>query len=124
MNYLLVFLGGGLGSLLRYLTNLFCEKNISIFYPWATFFVNVAGSVFLGFCLGLFTHKFNNVDTSTKLFFTVGIAGGFTTFSTFCNESANFIKGDYSHIALLYIVLSVILGVLGIFAGHYLAKFV
>ncbi|MDD3149214.1 MAG: fluoride efflux transporter CrcB [Candidatus Gastranaerophilales bacterium] len=122
MNFLMVFLGGGLGSVLRYFIKVLCDKHIGYFYPWGTFTVNILGSLFLGFCITLLIDKYSSLDTSTKLFLTVGLAGGFTTFSTFCFESVNFIKDGHFQISLLYMLSSTILGLLAVIIGMNIAK--
>ena len=82
MNILLVFLGGGLGSVFRYLVKIFCERNLSGVFPYATLCVNVAGSFFIGFVCALVFYKTSFISPQLKLFLTIGVAGGFTTFST------------------------------------------
>lgn len=121
MNLIAVFLGGGIGSVLRYLSGFLFGKSSVTVFPFATFFVNILGSLFLGFMLGLFMTKFN-ANTHTKLFFTVGIAGGFTTFSTFTVETFNLFKDGHNYLALIYPVASIILGFVAVLAGFYLAR--
>ncbi len=121
MNLIAVFLGGGIGSVLRYMLSAIFGKSFGTVFPFATFLVNILGSLFLGFVLGLFMAKIN-ANTQLKLFLTVGVAGGFTTFSTFTVETFNLFKDGHNYLALLYPVLSIILGFGSVLAGFYLAR--
>ena len=121
LNSFMIFLGGGLGSVLRYLTKVLCDKVLPLSYPWGTFSVNIIGSFVLGFLFFHFLNK-SEVDTSVKLFFTIGLTGGFTTFSTFSLDIVNLIKNDQLGLCILYILASVLLSVLAIYAGAYVSK--
>jgi len=121
MNLVAVFLGGGLGSVLRYLLGALLCKNISSVFPIATFLINIFGSLFLGFVLGLFMAK-GHANPQLKLFLTVGIAGGFTTFSTFTVETFNLFKDGHGYLAFIYPVSSIILGFIAVLIGFYLAR--
>ena len=112
-NVIAVFLGGGLGSVLRYLTNLVC--------PFPTVVVNIVGSFIIGFFYIFFMDK-ADISQSLKLAITVGICGGLTTFSTFSLEIFKMIeKGGYVQ-SLGYIILSVLICLLSTGIGAYLAK--
>ena len=76
MNVFLVFLGGGLGSVLRYLVKVFCEKNLIGVFPYSTFSVNILGSFFIGFVCALVFYKTSLISPQLKLFLTVGVAVG------------------------------------------------
>ena len=112
----MIFLGGGIGSLLRYGVQLSLHKFITPFlFPWATLSVNIVGS----FCIGLFyawSARFNLSD-ETRLLLTTGLCGGFTTFSTFSHEGMTMLRQGYYGTFLLYTTLSVLLGVAAAFAG-------
>ena len=109
-----VFLGGGLGSLMRYGMQAAMHGRISPFlFPWATLSVNILGS----FLIGMFYVARFNLSDETRLFLTTGLCGGFTTFSTFSHEGMTLIRqGNYGTF-LLYVTLSVALGVAAAFAG-------
>lgn len=111
-----VFLGGGLGSLMRYGMQAAMHGRISPFlFPWATLSVNILGSFLIGMFYVL-SARFNLSD-ETRLFLTTGLCGGFTTFSTFSHEGMTLIRqGNYGTF-LLYVTLSVALGVAAAFAG-------
>lgn len=118
---LIVFLGGGIGSIFRYLTSVFTQKHIQQSFPWATFFVNIVGCLIVGILVGLFTkQQIPNADL--KLLFITGFCGGFTTFSAFALENIKLFQSGNSFLALLYIALSVILGVFAVWTGMMITK--
>lgn len=117
-----IFLGGGIGACLRYLITVFAYQTLGFTLPFGTFFINIFGSFFLGFVTALAIHKTGFVSANMKLFLTVGIAGGFTTFSTFSYESLELLKNHELGIGVLYLVLSPLLGLLGVYLGVCLAK--
>lgn len=119
-----IFLGGGLGAVLRYLLKVGCDKHLPLHlsnYPFGTFFANIIGCFFLGLIFTLFLNK-TEINTNLKLFLTVGVAGGFTTFSTFSLESIELFKTGNVLVGILYITLSVLLGLLGVYLGMSLAN--
>lgn len=118
---LIVGLGGGVGSVFRYLTSVWTDKYVKSAFPWATFLVNVIGCLIIGILIGLFTK--HQVENSTlKLLFVTGFCGGFTTFSAFTLENIKLFQSGNSLLALLYIALSVILGVLAVWTGMMITK--
>ena len=123
-NIISIFIGGGTGAVLRYLTGLFAVRLLPVVdMPYATFGVNILGSFVLGFLFVLFTAK-PEMSSSLKLALTVGFCGGLTTFSTFSLEVYEMILRQHFLQALLYVVLSLIVGVVAVIAGGYCAKFV
>lgn len=117
---LLVFLGGGIGSMFRYLIyKLMGYGTFPIFI--STLIINIAGSLLLGFLLG-YSLKQGNWSVNSLLFLTTGLCGGFTTFSAFAFENQALLKaGDYLSFCL-YTFGSISLGILAIFMGLYLSK--
>lgn len=118
---LIVGIGGGIGSSFRYLTSVLTQKYIQSLFPWATFLVNVIGCLLIGFLIGFFT-KQQVENTELKLLFITGFCGGFTTFSAFALENIKLFQGGNSLLALLYIALSVLLGILAVWGGMLLVK--
>jgi|TARA_B110000483_G_scaffold235957_1_gene308299 CrcB protein len=118
---LLIFLGGGLGSVLRFLISQYISKKIESGIPWGTFVVNILGSLLLGATIGFF-HKINLSSSQYVVFFTIGFCGGFTTFSTFTMENMLLLKnGDWT-LVFIYSLTSVIIGVLAAFGGFWVLK--
>ena len=118
-NLILVFIGGGLGSSLRYLISKYL--NAGHLLPYGTFLVNVMGSLLLGIILG-WAIKSDTLNSPTNLILGVGFCGGFTTFSTFSFENYSLIKsGDYWSFSV-YFFGSLILGILAVFVGILISK--
>ncbi len=113
-----IFLGGGVGSLLRYAIQLLMNNKFaaaSLSFPWATFSVNIAGSFLIGLFYALSARL--NMPSEIRLLLTTGLCGGFTTFSTFSNESLSLLRqGLYTTFAI-YVGLSLALGILAAFLG-------
>ena len=117
---LLVFFGGGIGSVLRYLIGKWLNSS-SNGVPYGTFMANILGSLLIGVILGL-ASKNNSLTQSQTLLLATGFCGGFTTFSTFAYENHVFLKsGDFTSFAL-YTIGSFIIGFLAVFLGIFLVK--
>ena len=102
--------GGFIGAVLRYLIGLVPVKESTIF-PIKTFIINIVGCILIGL-IAVYFGKHSDVHPKLILFLKVGICGGFTTFSTFALESSDLIKGGHIGVAALYMLLSMIIGVL------------
>ncbi len=122
LNIFAVFIGGGLGAILRYLAGIFFVSNFKNL-PLSTFIVNIAGCFILGFLYILFIEK-PNLSSEIKFFATTGFCGGLTTFSTFSFEIYKMIENSNYFCAALYMLLSLIFGILAVFAGIYSAKII
>jgi CrcB protein len=117
---LLVFLGGGVGSVLRFIIGKYLNSP-ETGIPYGTFAANILGSLLIGIILGLAV-KQNTLSENQILFLATGFCGGFTTFSTFAYENHVFLKsGDFTSFAI-YTIASFIIGFLAVFAGIFLVK--
>jgi|TARA_B110000902_G_scaffold14362_1_gene17102 CrcB protein len=121
-NLLLVFIGGGFGSVLRFVLGKWLN-NSENGIPYGTFVANVLGSLLIGFILG-YAAKNDALSQNSTLLLATGFCGGFTTFSTFAYENHIFLKsGDFTSFAF-YTIASFVVGFLAVFAGMYLVKFI
>ena len=121
LNVLAVFLGGGIGAVLRYLTGVLFVQYLKFHIPLPTFVVNVVGCFILGFVYVFCLEKFQ-LNPALKLLITVGFCGGLTTFSTFSFEIFDMIQNvQYIH-AALYTIGSLVIGVLAVLLGGYLCR--
>ena len=118
-NIVLVFLGGGLGSALRYGLSSWLNQ----FYPWAagTFSANILGSLLIGLLMGWFI-KWPHFEAYLRLLLAIGFCGGFTTFSALALEQVNMIKNGATMHALVYMASTLILGVAAVFLGLWLSR--
>lgn len=118
---LIIFLGGGFGSVLRFSLSKWISSLHSHHFPWGTLVVNVVACLALGWIIGLADHK-HIISPSARLFWTVGFCGGFSTFSTFSNETLNLIQGGFTSSIVFYIAGSVLLCVAATYAGLYVGE--
>ncbi len=117
----LVFIGGGFGSIARYVLSKYFNNDVTGI-PYGTFIANILGSLLIGLILG-FAAKNEALNSNQTLLLATGFCGGFTTFSTFAYENHVFLKsGDFMNF-FLYAVGSFILGFAGVFLGMFLVKF-
>lgn len=117
---LLVGLGGAMGSILRYLSNMFVARHFVHIFPLATLLVNVIGCLLIGVLAGLF-EKYHGSSRDLHYLFITGFCGGYTTFSAFSIESVQLLQ-SHTTLALFYILSSVILGLAAVVIGLYLAR--
>ena len=113
-NILAVGLGGFIGSILRYLIGLIQISEVCIF-PIKTFAINIIGCILIGI-ISVWISK-QTVNPQLILLLKVGICGGFTTFSTFALETETLIKTGHIGLAVLYVALSLVVGVGLVFVG-------
>lgn len=110
-NVLLVALGGAFGAVARYLLS---GANVGS-WPWGTFAVNVLGSLLIGLLVGMASKGV--LSPEMKLLLVTGFCGGFTTFSTFANESLGMMKAGDVLLAALYVGASVAVGIVAVWIG-------
>jgi len=119
----LVFLGGGIGAATRHGINLTVSRLLGTAFPWSTFIINISGSTLMGLIAGFFAFRAGaGWSQDLRLFLTTGILGGYTTFSAYSLDAALLFESGRSFAALAYIVLSVVLAILGLFAGLWLIR--
>ena len=117
----ILYVGAGsfVGGALRYVFSLILKYDGG--FPWATFTVNLIGCLLIGLLWGLFC-RVPNVSQNLVLFLSVGLCGGFTTFSTFSKESVMLMQSGNWLMLALYILGSILLGVGLVAAGYFLTK--
>ena len=113
---LLIFAGGGIGSLLRYALSRWINNTIVSHFPFGTFIVNVIGCFFIGFFI-FYTERYQEYTQEWRLLLVTGLCGGFTTFSAFSMENVQLMTDGRIGVAFLYTVASVVLGFLATYGG-------
>ncbi len=119
----ILFIGTGsfIGGVGRYLLSKWLQSMTQDIFPWGTFAVNLLGCLFIGIIYGAIDRGYE-LSPETRLFLTVGICGGFTTFSTFIHE--NYLLFGESNVptAILYAGASFTIGLLSAHTGHWIIK--
>ena len=119
-SFILVFLGGGLGSGLRYLVAIAMNQYSKVL-PFGTFTVNMIGCLLIGLVLG-YAQKENTLTSNQTLLLATGFCGGFTTFSAFASENLELIRNGELFNFSIYAIGSVFLGIVLIFIGYLLVN--
>lgn len=122
-NILLVAVGGAFGSVARYLLSRAVQHTVLSAFPLGTLTVNVAGCLLIGLIGGL-AGDGGMISREWRLILTMGFCGGFTTFSTFMNETAQLMRADNIVLAALYVGASVMLGLLAVYLGMQITKMI
>ena len=117
----LVGIGGGIGSVFRYLTAVVVNKYFQPAFPWATFVANILGCLIIGLLLGFF-ERYHLANPDLKYLFVTGFCGGYTTFSTFAVENMNLFNSGNSLTAFAYIAASIIIGLVAVWLGVVVTK--
>jgi CrcB protein len=112
----LVFIGAGLGGLLRHIMNIWITALVGTGFPYGILAINVIGSTVMGLVAGWFAFR-GAAAPELRLFLVTGVLGGFTTFSAFSLDTALLIERGEAVLALAYVVGSVALSILGLFIG-------
>jgi len=121
MGFLIVFLGGGIGAALRHGVNLLVARFVTTPFPFATLLENATGSLVMALLAGYFAF-YGGVPQHWRLFLTTGILGGYTTFSTFSLDAALLYERGALGLAALYMFLSLLLSVGGLFVGLWIMR--
>jgi fluoride exporter len=118
---LLVFVGAGLGGVLRHYFNGLVVSLLGSSFPWGIFFINVIGSACMGILVEWLALR-GSAPQDLRLFVATGVLGGFTTFSTFSLDTAMLYDRGQLGLSLLYVVASVVFAVGGLFLGMYVIR--
>lgn len=121
MNYLLVFIGGGLGASLRHAINVGCARACGLNFPYGTFVINITGSLVMGIIAGYLALK-GEASQPWRLFVMTGILGGYTTFSAFSLDAVTLYQRGEMGLALFYVLGSVVLSIAGLVVGLTLVR--
>jgi fluoride exporter len=122
-NFIIVFLGGGIGAAARYWLSGTIARTSGSPFPLGTITVNVVGCFLIGFLMTAFEERFL-VTPSLRLFLTIGILGGFTTFSTFGYETIAMLKDAEFFYAAVNVLLSVLMCLAATYAGTIVGKYI
>ena len=112
---------GSIGSVARYLVAIGSNKIFGMNFPWGILIINVTGSFLIGALVGLFATRWD-LPQAVRIFLTVGICGGYTTFSTFSLDSYYLLERGELGAALLYMIGSVLLSIGALGGGLYLSR--
>ena len=116
-----IFVGGGIGSLLRYLVQMVLHERIRPYeFPWATLSVNLIGCFLIGVFYAWSARW--NWPVEVRLLLTTGLCGGFTTFSTFSHDCLQMVRQGYYAPFILYVFISLMFGLLAVWGGTLCGK--
>jgi CrcB protein len=118
-----VAVGGALGAVSRYGLDRVIEQRSESSFPWSTFVINVSGCLLVGFLVAALVDR-RSAPEWVRAGLVVGFCGGYTTFSTFGQETLDLIEADEVVLAVLNVCASVVVGVLAVLAGARLARLV
>lgn len=118
---LIIFLGGGLGAAARHGVGLLAMRHMGAAFPYGTLIVNIVGSLVMGLLIGWMVRR-GHTSNEVRLFLATGFLGGFTTFSAFALDFANLWRNGETASAIGYVLASVMLSLLAVFAGLYIMR--
>lgn len=121
LNIVLVAVGGAVGSVLRYLVGVWALRLAGSAFPWGTLFVNVTGSFLIGVTAEVIVRRLGG-SVDLRLLLITGLIGGYTTFSAFTLDALTLMERGNMAAALIYIVSSVVVSMLAVFAGLVLTR--
>lgn len=121
--YLIVAFGSGLGGVLRYFISDFVQRSSNPLFPYGTLAVNIFGSFIIGLVLFYFD-SLKLISSEMRLFLTVGLCGGLTTFSTFSYETVKLFQDSEFLLAGANILLNVILTIVAVYLAYILSKLI
>jgi fluoride exporter len=121
MRYLWVGLGGALGSIARYLVGLLVYERMGTRFPYGTFVINVSGCFVIGLVLAVLDERMG-LSPAWREALAIGFVGAFTTFSTFEYETLRAVQHGQAATALTYVVSSLVLGFMAVWAGATVGK--
>ena len=113
--------GGFVGTISRYLISRYFQDNFTSLFPWGTFLVNIIGCLLIGIIYG-FSERGDGMSTEVRLFLTVGICGGFTTFSSLSNDAFILLRDQEWIRFAFYTSFSFFLGLLAVYLGRLTLK--
>jgi fluoride exporter len=116
-----VALGGALGASARWLLDRFLEQHTESVFPWSTFAINITGCLVIGVVIETLVDR-HHLPAWLRIGIVVGVLGGYTTFSTFAQETFSLLESSDLGVALLYAAGSVTTGVLAVWAGTVLGR--
>lgn len=119
----IVGIGGFIGTVARFLISRYFQENVASVFPWSTFIINIVGCLLIGIIYGI-SEKGNVLSSDVRLFLTVGICGGFTTFSTFSNDAFMLAREQEWFRFVIYTSFSFFLGLVAVFAGRFIVKLI
>lgn len=120
--YLLVGLGGAIGSIARYGSGVLVGRVWASGFPLATMIVNIAGSLIMGLFIGFLARTTPAWQSDARLFFAVGVLGGFTTLSSFSLDTVTLLERGEPGQAALYVLATILVSVAALFAGLWVMR--
>jgi CrcB protein len=117
-----VFIGGGIGAVLRYLVGSVFLQRFGPGFPWGTFAINVTGSFFIGIIAQLALTRSFGVTPMVRIFAATGVLGGYTTFSTFSLDAVVLVGDGNAALAFAYAAGSVLSGLFAAYLGQVLTR--
>lgn len=122
LGFALVFFGGGCGASIRHAVNILATRALGSGFPFATFIINITGSIVMGLIAGYFAFR-GEASPHWRLFLMTGILGGYTTFSAFSLDTVMLYERGAIGLAAIYVAGSVLLSIAGLFAGLAVLKY-